>query len=423
MSVKRKADPTWAVVLACFLMGFFFLGFCSGNKSLYLSAVTEALQVPRSLFSLNDTVRYLTTAGVNLVFAGLLHRLGVRKMVALGALFLVIQCVLSATATSVWGFYAAGLFLGLGLAFCTTTMISFIIRRWCKENTGKILGFALAANGVGAAAATQVGSPIIYQEGNPFGFRQAYWLMAGVLVVVALIVVPLLREAPEEGPVTQNKAKSTKSRDWPGMDYELVKKKPYFYLAAVCIFLTGMCLQGLSGISAAHMRDVGLAPERVAAVLSLMSLMLACSKFLAGFSYDKFGMRFTMTFCDISAILATGLLALVSASALGETIAGAHAVFEALALPLETIMLSLFASELFGAKAFPHTMGIFAAVNTAGYAAGTPVANICYDAFGTYKPVILFYCGTMLVITVVFQFILSAAYRERKKILSQEANQ
>ena len=95
MSVKRKADPTWAVVLACFLMGFFFLGFCSGNKSLYLSAVTEALQVPRSLFSLNDTVRYLTTAGVNLVFAGLLHRLGVRKMVALGALFLVIQCVLS----------------------------------------------------------------------------------------------------------------------------------------------------------------------------------------------------------------------------------------------------------------------------------------------------------------------------------------
>lgn len=423
MSVKRKFDPTWSVVFACFLMGFFFLGFCSGNKSLYLSAITEALQVPRSLFSLNDSIRYLTTAGVNLIFAGLLHKLGVRKMVALGALFLVIQCVISATATTVWGFYAAGLFLGLGLAFCTTTMISFIIRRWCRENTGKILGFALAANGVGSAAATQVVSPIIYQEGNPFGYRQAYWLMAAVLVAVALIVVPLLRETPAEGPVTQNKNKPAKSRDWLGMDYEQVKKKPYFYVACLCIFLTGMCLQGLSGISAAHMRDVGLAPERIATVLSMMSLLLAASKFLAGFSYDKFGMRFTMTFCDLSGVLATGLLALVSASALGETVAVAHGVFEALALPLETIMLSLFASELFGAKAFPHTMGIFAAVNTAGYAAGTPIANICYDTFGSYVPVILFYCGTMLAITVVFQFILNTAYRERKRIMSQEVTQ
>ena len=85
-------------------------------------------------------------------------------------------------------------------------------------------------------------------------------------------------------------------------------------------------------------------------------------------------------------------------------------------------MLSLFASELFGNRAFAHTMGIFAAVNTAGYAAGTPLANWCFDAFGTYVPVILFYCGTMLVVTIVFQFILNAAYRERKKILSQEVN-
>jgi predicted MFS family arabinose efflux permease len=99
------------------------------------------------------------------------------------------------------------------------------------------------------------------------------------------------------------------------------------------------------------------------------------------------------------------------------------AITEALALPLETIMLSLFAAELFGTKAFPHTMGIFAAVNTAGYAAGTPIANLCYDAFGTYVPVILFYCGTMLAVTVVFQFILNAAYRERKRIMSVEVTQ
>ena len=420
MDRKHRANPVRSVVFACFLLGFFCLGFCSGNKGLYLSAITEALGIPRGLFSINDSIRYLTTAGVNLIFATLLGKLGVRKMVALGVLFLIIQCVLSATATTVWGFYAAGLFLGLGLAFCTTTMISFVIRRWCKENTGKILGFVLAANGVGSAAATQVVSPMIYQEGNPFGYRNAYWLMAGILVVIGFIVVPMIREQPAEVEVSQ--AKKSKSRDWVGMDYSLVKKKPYFYAAAVCIFLTGMCLQGLSGIAAAHMRDVGLDTQTIASVVSLMSLMLAVSKFLAGFSYDKFGIRFTMTFCDVCGILATGLLALVTATAFGAGIASAHSIFTALALPLETIMLSIFAAELFGNRAFAHTMGIFAAVNTAGYAAGTPIANVCYDLFGTYKPVIWTYCGIMVGITIVFQFILNAAYRERKKILAMEAS-
>lgn len=419
--VKKKLDYTWVIVFACFMLGFFCLGFCSGNKGLYLAAITEALQLPRSLFSLNDSIRYLTTAAMNLVFATVMHKLGIKKMVAAGVLSLTIQCVVSALATTVWEFYIAGFFLGLGLALCTTTMISFVIRRWCKENTGKILGFVLAANGIGSAAATQVVSPMIYESGDPFGYRNAYWLMAGILVVVGIIVVPLMREQPAEVAAASDK-KTVKSRDWPGMDYEDAKKRPYFYAAAVCIFLTGMCLQGLSGISAAHMKDTGIDPSYVALVVSIQSLMLAISKFLAGLSYDKFGMRFTMTLCDVCALLATLLLSLVSATVLGKNLAVAHAVFNALALPLETIMLSLFASELFGNRAFAHTMGIFAAVNTAGYAAGTPLANWCFDAFGTYVPVILFYCGTMLVVTVTFQFILNAAYRERKRIMGQEAN-
>ena len=401
------------------MLGFFCLGFCSGNKSLYLAAITEALSIPRSLFSLNDSIRYLVTAAVSLSFATLMHKLGIRKMVCTGIICLVIQCVINATATTLWGFYAAGLFFGLGLSLCTTTMISFIIRRWCKENTGTILGFVLAANGIGSAIATQVVSPIIYAPGEPFGYRKAYLLMAGILVVVGCIVVPLLRERPKDsGPMTVPAKTSGRSRDWPGMDYEIAKKKPYFYAAAVCIFLTGMCLQGLVGINAAHMKDTGIDPAFVATVVSIHSLVLACSKFFAGFSYDKLGMRFTMTLCHTAAVLATLFLSMVSATALGKSFAVGYAVVSSLALPLETIMISLFASELFGNRAFPHTMGIFSAVNTAGYAASTPIANWCFDSFGSYVPVIMCYCAIMLAVTVSFQFILSAAHKDRKQLLS-----
>jgi len=416
---KKKLDYSFVIIFVCFLLSFVCLGFCSGNKSLYLSAITEALDVPRSLFSLNDTVRYVTTTVINLFFATLLHKLGVRKMVAIGICCLTAQCLISATATSVWGFYLAGIFLGCGLALCTTTMISFIIRRWCKTNTGKILGFVLAANGIGSAAATQVVSPIIYQEGNPFGYRSAYLLMAGVLVLVGLLIVPLIRERPEDnGPIKAQEKQSAKSRDWVGQDWEIVKKKPIFYLAAVCIFLTGMCLQGLVGINAAHMRDTGIDAGYVAMMVSVHSLVLACSKFLTGFSYDRFGMRFTMSFCHIAAMIATLLLSMVSATALGKGSAAGYAVISSLGMPLETIMISLFAAELFGSRSFPHTMSIFAAVNTAGYAVSTPIANWCFDSFGSYVPVILCYTAIMAVVTITFQFILTAAHRDRKTLLS-----
>ena len=418
MQPKKKINYMWVMVFVCFMLGFFCLGFCSGNKSLYLAAITDALGIKRSLFSIGDSIRYLTTAGVNLFFGSLLHKLGVRKMVGVGILALIIQSVLSAVATTIWGFYAAGLFLGIGLAFCTTTMISFVIRRWCKENTGKILGFVLAANGVGAAAAAQVVSPIIYNPENPFGYRIAYLIMAACLAVIALIVLPLIKEQPEEGPSAKPVQKQAKSRDWVGMDYADAKKKGYFYIAALCIFATGMCLQALSGIAAAHMKDVGLEPDFVARMVSLQALVMACTKFLTGVSYDKFGMRVTMTICDVAAVIATVLLTLTNATATGMALAAAFAVMVALALPLETIMLSLFAAELFGNRAFPKTMGIFAAVNTAGYAVGNPIANWVFDTFGSYNPIILTFGAIMLAVTIVFQFILSAAYKDRKIILA-----
>jgi MFS family permease len=179
-----------------------------------------------------------------------------------------------------------------------------------------------------------------------------------------------------------------------------------------------MCLQALSGIAAAHMKDVGLEPDFVARMVSLQALVMACTKFLTGVSYDKFGMRVTMTICDVAAVIATVLLTLTNATATGMALAAAFAVMVALALPLETIMLSLFAAELFGNRAFPKTMGIFAAVNTAGYAVGNPIANWVFDTFGSYNPIILTFGAIMLAVTIVFQFILSAAYKDRKIILA-----
>ena len=423
--MKKKLDYQWVIVVTCFIMEFVTLGFCSSNKSLYLGAITEALDIKRSLFSVNDSIRFLTSAAVNLFFGTLIQKLGARKMVGIGFVALIGAMQVYAHAESVFVFYIGGCLLGLGLAFCTTTMIGSIIRRWVKENTGTVLGFVLAANGLGGALAAQIVTPIIYEEGNPFGYRNAYNLVTVILVATGILAVVFLRNQPrnEEAAPTVVHKKKPRGEGWVGISFEDASKKPYYYVALVGIFLTGMVLQGVNGASAAHMKDVGLDAGYVATVLSVHSIALMVFKFSTGIMYDKFGLRVTMIVCDVTALVVMVFLAMVSNTPTGMVYAMIYGIFSSLALPLETIMLSLITSDLFGNKSFDKILGIIAALNTTGYAVGAPLMNWCYDAFGTYVPFIWVCVGIMAVVTVIYQFVITAAQKQRKKILAAAENQ
>ncbi len=74
----------WVIVGCCFVIIFACLGFCSSTKGLYLEPVTKALQLERSLYSVNDTLRYIASAIMNLLFGMLVLKFGPRKLVAGG---------------------------------------------------------------------------------------------------------------------------------------------------------------------------------------------------------------------------------------------------------------------------------------------------------------------------------------------------
>ena len=419
---KRGFDYTYVIVGSMFLMIFVTLGFCSSNRSLYLSPITEALGIKRSLFSIGDSCRYITTAVINVFFGALLQKFGTRKLLGAGFLSLIITMLCYAFSETVVGFYVGGVFLGLGLAWTTTTMIGSIVSRWCKGNRGTVMGMILAANGVGSALATQIVTPIIYEAGNPFGYRNAYKLIAVILAVTGVIILSLYREKPsEDGAQSAGKAKK-KSRGvtWVGISMTEASRKPYFYMALACIFFTGLVLQGITSVAAAHMKDVGLDAAYVATVLSVHSLALSGFKFLMGFFYDRFGLRTTMTICDVSSLIVMVLLSSITASPLGKVLAIAYGVMSSAALPLETIMLPLYAGDLFGEKQFNKFLGLVVSVNTAGYALGSPIFNAVFDKTGTYNSIFIVCAGIMAVVTVVTQIVITSAQRERK-LLSENA--
>ena len=421
LKLKESKHYKWAVVAAAFVMVFTCLGFCSSTKGLYLDAITDALGIKRSLFSINDSCRFITTAVVNLFFGVLVQKFGPRKMVAAGFLALIGSALVYSVAEHIFQFYMGGMLLGLGLSWTTTTMVGYIVERWCKEHKGTIMGAVLAANGLGGALGVSIMSPLIHNEANAFGYRDAYRLTALILLVVGIAVVLVFRDRTANDAPPAAKGKPKRGESWSGISFKEALRKPYFYVLAACVFFTGMSLQSVVGVGSAHLRDVGFDDGFVDLVLCVHSLTLAASKFLSGFSYDRLGLKKTLAICNVSAILMVLLLAMVKVGPIGSTMALIYGVLSSAALPLETIMIPLITSDMFGKKDYAKILGILVSVNTAGYAVGVPVANVCFDAFGTYCPALFATSGLMLLVLIVYQFVFRAADRQRQAVRSAEA--
>jgi MFS family permease len=412
----KKPNYQWVIVAACFVLCFTGLGFCSGNKGLYLDAVSNAMHIDRGVYAVSDSLRYITTAVTNLFFGVLIMKLGPRMLVGVGMGALALSCFVSSVAENVWGIYAGGALLGLGLTFGGTTMVGYVIKRWCKKNQGTILGIVMCANALGTAVSAPFISKII--NGDVFGYRDAYRLIALILLVVGAVLVLVFRDAPS--PKTLPQGKKPKGNTWDGITFAQAIRKPYFYIACICIFFTGAVLQSVTGVSNAHIKDTGLSAEFAATIISTHSLSLAAFKFLTGVMYDKKGLKFTMLVCDAAAVVMILLLAMVSATAEGKVLAFGYAILSGLALPLETIMLPLIAGDLFGEKEFGKMLGIFVSVNTAGYAVGPLVSNLCFDAIGTYTPVFFVYGALMVGVTAAFMFALKKAKTTQAQLCTQE---
>lgn len=416
---NRQLDYKWVIAAIGFLMVFVTLGFCSSNKSVYIGAITEATGISRGLFSFNDSCRYISTAIVNIFFGSLIEKYGAKKLVLCGFGSLICSCLLYSIAENIAVFYLGGVFLGIGLSFTTTAMVGCIVNKWFKENKGTIMGAVLAANGLGGATAAQIVYPIIYEENNLFGYRNAYRLVALILFVVAIIVLIFLKEHPKAQEKTKFtvEKKKPKGNSWVGLELSEVKKLGFFYSMLACTFIIGFMLTGINGVAAAHMRDVKLDATYIALVLSLHSIALTVFKFLTGFMSDKLGMRFTITVCSLAAVVAMFLLVVMSNSVQGKVFTMIYGIISSLAQPLETVMIPILVGDLFGQKSFNKILGIFITVNTTGFALGSPVINFVYDKLGSYKMAFLA-CGIMMIFVIILmQFSITKAHKFRRDVL------
>lgn len=429
---KRKFQFSyhWIIFIISFMMVFFGMGFASSTRSSYKSAITgdEVAGLTNIFYyGFSETFRYVATAILNVFFGVLVAKFGARRLVGAGFASLTLSCLICSFATDYWHLYVGAIFLGIGFAWTTTTIVGLIVEKWFTNSKGTIMGMILGANGLGGMFSEIIINPMCNGEGN-LGWRIAYLITAGIFFVVGFLAVIFIRNDPAEvgvAPLGQNTvAKKKRGADWVGYEMNDILQKPSFYICGICIFLTGMILQSMSGLSKIQIYSVvGKSNEMVAWVTTLYavhSLVLMFSKVLAGFSFDKLGIRFTFFYCSLFAIIA--LLSLVFLSLENTWFAWIYGICSSIALPLESVMIPLLVSEVFGKKCHAKIMGYYLGFNFFGYACGGPLADYFKQNSDTYSDILVIFSIIMLITALAIQITFIVAKKNRNAFVAQLEN-
>ena len=78
-------------------------------------------------------------------------------------------------------------------------------------------------------------------------------------------------------------------------------------------------------------------------------------------------------------------------------------------------MLPIYASELFGERAFNKVVGIFVAVFQTGSALSSPAMNLCFDLTGSYKPAFIVIGIMMTMMLIMIHIAITSATHLRLK--------
>ena len=147
-NTKIRLHYAWIVLIVCFLMAGCSLGFCSSPVGLYLKPISEDLDISRTAYSVRNTIRFVSTALINIYFGRLITKFGARKLAAAGLLSLAAGCAVSAMAHGIFLLYLGSALMGIGFSWTATTMVGYVVEKWFTSKKGTIMGIILASNGL-----------------------------------------------------------------------------------------------------------------------------------------------------------------------------------------------------------------------------------------------------------------------------------
>ncbi|MEY8383267.1 MFS transporter [Christensenellaceae bacterium 44-20] len=411
---KKKPFYGWVIVAASVALMMLGCGAFTGAAAAYIAPVCAQMGFAKGEFTLYRTIVSLLGALLMPVFARLIRKAGVKKVMLIGLMGNALAYTLYSFAGALWQFYLAAALEGIftnGISFLS---IGVLINNWFLDNRSTVAGIAYAGTGLGGA----VFVPIISQLAERLGWRWAYRGVAAVSVAVLLpVILLLLRDRPAQMGLAPYQAPGKKQEEGQapagagsGVSLFAAKKMPAFWLLIFGFFLLNICCGGPSNHNVAFLQDLGYSTAFAAAVTSGYMAVVAAGKIAAGTLFDRLGTpRTALLLC--AACIGFPVLALFCRV---PGIPWAYAAFLGFTGMGPSVGISALVRHVFGDRDFASIFSLASMASTLGAAVAAPLMGVIYDASGSYTPAwMLWLVFSVLMAACLMGALLAAKKREK----------
>ena len=409
----------WVIVAASALMLAVALGMFTSTNSVFVKPICDSLGFARGEFTFFRTIIMLIGAFIMPLYGRWIQRVGVKKVLLIGALMLCFVTFGYSFATRLWHFYAVAAINGLFVNSIGFMSIGVLVNAWFNGKKGLAFGLAYSGSGVGAA----IMIPVIANVIEFAGWQWAYRLMGviGLLILVPVIALAVKNSPADMGLEPLAEAGSSGKPDdsqapVSGLSFRSAARTGKFWLLLAASFFITFFAAPTNVHSAAYFSDLGYSTAFVSSVMSVFMIFLTVGKIILGWVYDRFGILVGNIFISIFC-LGFPVFALLSRI---PAMPWAYAVFIGMASCAVSMTLPILVSRFFGQKEYPVIFSFYAMMASFAASISVPGMGVIYDITGSYRPAWIVFLITSAIIAVS---LVGAELLHRKQIGKEEKSQ
>ena len=295
----------------------------------------------------------------------IVDRFGPRRLMAMGIILAGVALIGLGSMRTLAGFYFFYLLNAIGYVCGGPLPNQVLLSRWFTGARGRAMGFAYLGIGVGGALVPLVAVQLV----DAFGWHVALRLLGVLIVVIALPLALVVKEAPPVGAAHAANAERAPIGE--------VVRRPAFYL----LLIGSMCSIAAVGGANQHLKlylslDHHYAQAAAAAVASLTLAASLVGRLGMGWLADRWPKKRVMLLIYLLVAASIPILLLATSR---EMILVFAVVF-GIGLGGEYMIIPLMAAELFGVRVLGRAMGLVLAADGVAEALANPDDAIYFDA-------------------------------------------
>jgi MFS family permease len=399
---KRQSFYGWKLVGVLWLLDFLNMGlplYCGAVINTYM---LRQIPMERSVYGLGFTLLNLFVGLPSTLVAAAILRWSIRTTFVIGsAMILVGTLWLSFFATQPWHYLLGfGVIIATGISFGTLVPVTTAVTRWFHRYRGRAMAIPLGASGF----AGFVGAPLINKilAANGGNWRQAWQIIAGIMIVAAAIAVLFVRERPEDlgqtvdgapppfatatqpntSALSSAQSIATRFAKFPWTPAQ-VYRTPSYWLIVLGGFACQFPFFFFTAHWILHLRQHGVAPADAAWAMGLFTMGGIGGRLLGGWLMDIVTARFA--FMSGLCCYVVGSLLAMHVDTGGLAVAIAAAISYGLGFGWTFICMNTVTSRYYGPAVFPKINGMLLLLTgVVGSPAGV-IGGRLFDRFGNYS--------------------------------------